>query len=85
MSLFDVASGSRLGTLVIDDADLNYFALAPDGSAVALPGGGGTLIWDLDPARWVAAACDVAGRSLTPEEWDANIGDLAPYHETCPA
>ena len=41
-------------------------------------------LWDLDPDQWVAAACRVAGRNLTPDEWNAHIGDLAPYRATCP-
>ena len=40
--------------------------------------------WSLDPAQWVAGACAVAGRNLTRAEWDQYLGDLAPYHETCP-
>jgi hypothetical protein len=31
----------------------------------------------------VSAACGVAGRDLTPEEWDTFIGDLSPYRSTC--
>jgi hypothetical protein len=41
-------------------------------------------VWDLDPQHWIAAACKVAGRNLTPQEWKTDIGDLAPYHRTCP-
>jgi hypothetical protein len=40
--------------------------------------------WDLDPTHWVTAACRMAGRNLTEEEWSIYISDLAPYHETCP-
>ena len=43
-----------------------------------------TQIWDLDPTHWVSAACGVAGRNLTREEWATHIGDLAPYRPTCP-
>ena len=41
-------------------------------------------IWDLDPEHWAEAACNVAGRNLTRQEWAATIGDLAPYRLTCP-
>ena len=41
-------------------------------------------IWDLDPSRWETAACEVAGRNLTREEWETHIGDLASYRATCP-
>ena len=43
-----------------------------------------TQIWDLDPAHWVSAACGVAGRNLTRDEWATHIGDLSPYRPTCP-
>ena len=42
-----------------------------------------TKIWDLDPEHWASAACRVAGRNLTREEWASNIGTLAPYRATC--
>ncbi len=50
-------------------------------------GGGpdaGIKVWDLDPERWMVAACQLAGRNLTREEWETNIGDLADYRATCP-
>ena len=54
---------------------------------LAIGGGFGQdfLVWDLDPEHWVTAACELAGRSLTQDEWDTYIGDLAEYHETCPS
>ena len=45
----------------------------------------GIVVWDLDPARWSEAACELASRNLTHDEWDTYIGDLAPYRETCPS
>jgi hypothetical protein len=31
----------------------------------------------------VDAACRIAGRNLTRDEWTELIGDLVPYHATC--
>jgi hypothetical protein len=45
----------------------------------------GVALWDLDPAAWVDAACAIAGRNLTHEEWATYVGDLAPYTATCPS
>ena len=59
-------------------------ALRPDGLQVVVTTVDGIAIWDLDPAHWMAAACKLAGRNLTIEEWDLYIGDLAPNHTTCP-
>jgi hypothetical protein len=42
------------------------------------------VIWNLDPTRWAEAACDLAGRNLTVDEWQTYIGDLAEYNNTCP-
>ena len=44
----------------------------------------GIVVWDLDPARWSEAACELASRNLTREEWETYIGDLASYRATCP-
>jgi class 3 adenylate cyclase/WD40 repeat protein/energy-coupling factor transporter ATP-binding protein EcfA2 len=84
-ALFDVATGVRLGTpLEIPEGSLNDALLAPSGSSFALSGEKGVLLWDLEPSRWVDAACRVAGRNLTRAEWETNIGDLAPFGATCP-
>jgi WD40 repeat protein len=85
VTLFDVASGVRLGSpLTIADDAVNYVALSPDGTRLAIDSRDGTQIWDLEPSHWPPAACRVAGRNLTHEEWATNIGDLAPYRATCP-
>jgi WD40 repeat protein len=85
VTLFDVASGVRLGApiTVADDA-VNYIALSPDGKRLAVNSSEGVQIWDLEPSHWTDAACRVAGRNLTREEWDTNIGDLATYRASCP-
>ena len=44
----------------------------------ALPG----RTYPLDPDRWLAYACLVAGRDLTEHEWASYLGDL-PYQPTC--
>jgi WD40 repeat protein len=46
-------------------------AFSPSGDALATPGfPGASVLWDLAPSRWRAAACSIAGRELTDEEWD---------------
>ena len=69
--------------------DLEHFqgsrpAFAPDGRSIAVPSFDGTIaVWDLEPARWLDAACDLVGRNLTTEEWDQYMGRLS-YRSTCP-
>ena len=88
--LYDVASGVRIGTpITIADDESNRIALSLDGrwlsvGGEAADGSHATKIWDLDPEHWATAACRVAGRNLTREEWASNIGTLAPYRATCP-
>jgi class 3 adenylate cyclase/WD40 repeat protein len=90
ISLYDVATGVGLGTPLpitenpVDarDADKNI-ALSLDGTRLAVPTTDGVQVWDLEPQHWVDAACRVAGRNLTREEWDSNIGTLAPYRASC--
>jgi hypothetical protein len=59
-------------------------SLRPDGRQLAVPGTHGIALWNLDPAAWHTAACQLAGRNLTAQEWDQYLGGLAPYHTTCP-
>jgi WD40 repeat protein len=88
--LYDVASGVRIGTpITIADEESNRIALSLDGrwlsvGGEAASGSQPSKIWDLDPEHWATAACRVAGRNLTREEWASNIGALAPYRATCP-
>ena len=88
VTLYDVASGEQIGDrLIIPDSEVVATALRPDGKELAMGGGFGRnfLVWDLDPEHWVTAACELAGRNLTQDEWTTYIGDLAEYHESCPS
>jgi DNA-binding SARP family transcriptional activator/WD40 repeat protein/tRNA A-37 threonylcarbamoyl transferase component Bud32 len=88
--LYDVASGTRIGTpIAIPDDESNWMDLSLDGRWLAAGGEAAdgqhaTQIWNLDPRAWITAACQLAGRNLTREEWAAHIGSLAPYRPTCP-
>lgn len=86
--IYDVANRTELGDpLPYDDRALGFFvSVRPDGKMVAIPNGPlGVALWDLEPTHWLNAACQVAGRNLTPEEWDQYLGGFGPYHETCVA
>jgi DNA-binding SARP family transcriptional activator/WD40 repeat protein len=86
-TLYDVATGIRLGDAIpVADDETNFAALSPDGTRLAVGGGphDSIRVWDLDPQRWIDAACRVAGRNLTHDEWNTSIGDLAPYQHPCP-
>jgi hypothetical protein len=38
--------------------------------------------WEFDPAAWAQRACDVAGRTLTQDEWNRFLPGL-PYDPAC--
>ena len=78
----DVAAHAPLGDPITQGGKS---ALRPDGHELAVATPAGTVLWDLDPEHWLKAACQVAGRNMTPQEWTTYIGDLAPYRQTCPA
>jgi len=88
LSIYDMVSRTRLGDAAPLGAPGNGLGanLRADGKAVVVstPTGNGAAIWDLDPQHWVDAACSVAQRNLTREEWATYIGDLGAYRATCP-
>ena len=87
VNLYDVGTGVQLGSpLTIPDDEINEMAFSLDGDTLAYGGGidRPLRIIDLDTDHWAAAACRLAGRNLTEEEWATNVGDLAPYRSTCP-
>jgi WD40 repeat protein len=70
---FPVGSGSVSGAITPDGREL---------LAVATGGKGGGVVWPLDPAAWQRRACDVAGRQLTPREWQQLL-PAEPYRPAC--
>jgi WD40 repeat protein len=90
VSVYDLAQRTRLGDPIDKVSGFRTpIALRPDGAVLAVETGDtadtGVALWDLDPAAWVDAACAIAGRNLTHEEWATYVGDLAPYTATCPS
>jgi hypothetical protein len=58
-------------------------AFTPDGhNVVVVSATGAGWVWDVDPSDWLERACAVAGRSLTPQEWQEFLPDRS-YHATC--
>jgi hypothetical protein len=58
-------------------------SFTPDGrSVVVVSDTGAGWVWNVDPSHWLEQACTVAGRSLTPQEWQEFLPDR-PYHAAC--
>ena len=89
--LYDLGARMQLGvglpfsaSVPTQSRNQRGLALRPDGRQAAFAVPGGIAIWDLDPDSWVAAACELASRNLTREEWKTYVGTPAEYHATCP-
>lgn len=83
--LWDVSTRSTIGDAFPGSvAGRNAAAsFTPDGrSVVVVSDTGAGWVWDVDPAGWLARACEVAGRSLTQQEWQEFLRDRS-YHATC--
>jgi WD40 repeat protein len=83
--LWDVPTRSTIGNAfpgpVAGRNAAAYFT--PSGhSVVVVSDTGAGWVWDVDPSDWLARACQVAGRSLTQQEWQELLPDR-PYHATC--
>ena len=90
VSVYDLESGIRLGDLIAGSSEWNYpgqgtysGVLRADGAELAINVPTGIAVWDLRPSSHADAACTMAGRDLTRDEWAAYLGDLGPYRSTC--
>lgn len=83
--LIDVGQRARIGDPLpgLGPARFGLGSFAPDGRTMVLPGPRGTTIWNLDVAQWPAKACTIAGRELTPAEWDTYFSASGAYRRTC--
>jgi WD40 repeat protein len=89
VSLWDVAAGIQIGRLAGSLASQpgafvqTTATFAPDGRhLLQIVGDGRGIVWDVDPASWAERACDIAGRTLTQQEWDEFLPGR-PYEPAC--
>jgi DNA-binding SARP family transcriptional activator/WD40 repeat protein len=86
VSIYDVASGTRIGDPIPTAAPFIYPSfLHPGGHTVAVTVREGVAVWDIEPDHLAAAACELAGRNLTVTEWSTHLGELGDRRATCSA
>jgi WD40 repeat protein/energy-coupling factor transporter ATP-binding protein EcfA2 len=82
--LWDLASHRPIGTALPGIADHRVAAaFVEDGShLVTVYDNGRAYRWDVRPRSWAQTACDIAGRTLTPAEWQDALPNRA-YTPAC--
>jgi WD40 repeat protein len=84
--LWDVATQQEIGApMTAGSAPVYALAFSPDGRTLAAAGSGATRRWDVTfPASLTAAACALAGQTLTQRQW-ASYAGTEPFQQVCPA
>jgi WD40 repeat protein len=86
VALFDAERGvirtRSLPASVDGAAGYGHLVPDPEDEIVVLNDQRMGLTYPVDPAVWLREACAVAGRDLTPAEWDRYLPDRA-YRPTC--
>lgn len=86
ITLYDLERGIRLGDPIAGEVIENVPSgfLATDGLSMIVNTSRGATRWTLDPAEQFEAACAVAGREFTPQEWATFFGWAGAHTRTCP-
>ena len=70
-SLWDVATGTKIGPDLTVGSRTSMMDLSSDGRRLLTTvGDGQAVIWDVDPKSWARRACTIANRTLTRAEWE---------------
>jgi WD40 repeat protein len=87
--LWNVSTDQQIGAPLSvpggGDSGVNAAAFSPSGKTIATVGNDGTArLWGAAfPADLLAATCTIAGRSVTIQEWNADV-QSQPFQQTCP-
>jgi WD40 repeat protein len=82
VTLWDVAAGRAIGSpLPVEGETVVAFDSVTD-ELITGSDNGAVVVWQVDPARWTEAACRLAGRTLTLDEWHRYLGNQ-PFHPAC--
>ena len=79
VGLWNAHTGTFLGSVPVSGQVALGFT--EDDSTLVLAGFNGTIqTWNLRPDAWVRAACNIAGRDLTAQEWSTVLPGRTPEH-----
>src|SRR5262249_61086462 len=82
--LWDIPSGDPIGAPLPGSSTEGWGTFFPNGKQlVAVFGSGTGVVWNVDPRRWSAQACQIANRNLTRADWRAYLPN-PPYSKACP-
>jgi WD40 repeat protein len=81
--LWDVASGRAIGPALpgVPDHPVSGAFVSGGRGLVTVYDNGRGYLWDVQPESWARQACEVAGRTLTHDEWQ----DVLPERDYAPA
>jgi len=83
LRLWDLASRKLVGAPLPGSTTGGWGTYFPDGRhIVAVFGSGVGVVWDVDPADWERAACAIANRQLTHQEWHDFLAERH-YRSVC--
>ena len=84
VSVYDLVAGIRLGDPIQVSSEWTFSGVfRADGDEMAVNVPAGIALWDLRTSSQADAACAMAGRDLTEDEWLTYLADLGEYRATC--
>jgi WD40 repeat protein len=84
--LLEASSLRQIGPLpMAPGAQWTFVSFHPDGTRMSAVDERGQIVrWETRPGAWIDRACAIAGRDLTPAEWDTYLPGVE-YERTCTA
>jgi WD40 repeat protein len=93
LELWNIDTGERIGDIQLPYPgrvageppwDSTALAATPDGSELVTASEDGAILrWEVQPDAWIRAACALAGRNLTLDEWRSQVNNTPPADIAC--
>lgn len=82
--LWDMVARQSIGRAFAGMGEVKGLAFRPNAGELAALGDKRLLVWNVKEASWREAACRLANRNLTRDEWSKFFGSASMYRVTCP-